>query len=73
MKRNLLVAATFSVVSLLFTQLSLAGESSTFVARNAALQQRTKDAAHERAVAKQDASSEAEQAKASPAESAQDS
>lgn len=39
MQHNLLIVATFSAFSLLFAQLSFAEESSTFVARNVALQQ----------------------------------
>ncbi|RJG11038.1 hypothetical protein D3879_15310 [Pseudomonas cavernicola] len=73
MKRSPLVAATFSAFSLLFAQPSLAEESSTFVARNVALQQHAQNAAHEQAIAKQTAPSESEQAKTSSAESAQDS
>ncbi len=73
MQRNLLVAATFSAFSLLFAQLSFAKESSTFVARNVALQQHAQDAAREQAITKQTAPTESEQAKASSSESAEDS
>ncbi|MCY1207750.1 hypothetical protein D9M68_387430 [compost metagenome] len=55
MQRNVIFAAVFSVFSLFFSQLSLAEESGTFVARNAALAEQRAEAAHQEAIAKQGA------------------
>ncbi|MBT8769327.1 hypothetical protein [Pseudomonas boanensis] len=62
MQRNLIFTAVFAAFSLFFSQLSLAEESSAFVARNAALEQRAADAAHQEAVAKQNAAEQQSQA-----------
>lgn len=55
MQRNLIATAFFAVFSLFFSQLTLAEESSAFVARNAALAEQRAAAAHQDAVAKQNA------------------
>lgn len=55
MQRNLIFTAAFAAFSLLFSQLTLAEESSTFVARNAALAEQRADAAQQEAIAKQSA------------------
>ncbi|NWL77376.1 hypothetical protein DM872_10965 [Pseudomonas taiwanensis] len=55
MQRNALFTAVFAVFSLFFAQLTLAEESNTFVARNAALAEQRADAAQQEAIAKQGA------------------
>ncbi len=67
MQRNLIFAATLFAFSLFFAQVGFAEESSGFVARNAALQQRAADAAQQQALVKQAAP------EASQVEAAQDS
>ena len=55
MQRNAIFAAVFAVFPLFFSQLTLAEESGTFVARNAALAEQRADAAQQEAIAKQGA------------------
>ena len=55
MQRNMIFTAVFAVFSLFFSQLTLAEESNTFVARNAALTEQRADAAQQEAIAKQGA------------------
>ncbi|MFC5694748.1 hypothetical protein ACFPU0_04145 [Pseudomonas sp. GCM10022186] len=53
MQRNVIFTAIFAAFSLFFSQLTLAEESNTFVARNAALAEQRADAAQQEAVARQ--------------------
>ncbi|MCO6055976.1 hypothetical protein NG726_04745 [Pseudomonas sp. MOB-449] len=55
MQRNLIFTAAFAAFSLFFSQLTLAEESSSFVARNAALVEQRADAAQQEAIATQGA------------------
>ncbi|AOE82687.1 hypothetical protein [Pseudomonas sp. TCU-HL1] len=55
MQRNLIFTAFIAVFSLFFSQLTLAEESNTFVAHNAALAEQRADAAQQEAIAKQGA------------------
>ncbi|MDH4560148.1 hypothetical protein E8F06_03935 [Pseudomonas sp. BN411] len=54
MQRNAIFAAAFAVFTLFFSQLTLAEESASFVARNAALAEQRADA-QQKAIAKQGA------------------
>lgn len=53
MQRNMIFTAVFAVFSLFFSQVTLAEESSSFVAHSAAVNQQRADAAQQEAVAKQ--------------------
>ena len=55
MQRNAIFAAIFAATPLFFSQLTLAEESGSFVARNAALAEQRADAAQQEAIAKQGA------------------
>ena len=62
MQRNMIFTAVFAVFSLFFSQLTLAEESGSFVARNAALAELRAEAAQQQAVAKQSAPEQQKQA-----------
>jgi hypothetical protein len=62
MQRNVIFTAVFAVFSLFFSQLTLAEESGSFVARNAALAELRAEAAQQQAVAKQSAPEQQKQA-----------
>lgn len=55
MQRNAIFTVIFAVFSLFFSQLTLAEESGSFVARNAALAEQRAEAAHQVAIVKQGA------------------
>ncbi|WP_271410066.1 hypothetical protein [Pseudomonas sp. Q1-7] len=67
MQRNTIFTAIFAVFSLFFSQLTLAEESGSFVARNAALAEQRAEAAHQVAIVKQGADQQ------KPSDSRQDS
>jgi hypothetical protein len=62
MQRNVIFTAVFAVFSLFFSQLTLAEESGSFVARNAALAEQRAEAAQQQAIAKQSAPEQQKQA-----------